>query len=205
MARVSSETRPISVGLKAEPLFAYRAFFAWWSERTHPCVRSAGILPADEHTVKLVQAKTDKQIDAARELFKEYATWLEIDLCFQNFDKELAGLPGDYAPPDGRLLLAIEDERIAGCVALRKIGDGICEMKRLFLRPEFRGKGLGRKLVEAILAEAKQIGYERMRLDTLPPKMNDAIALYRSLDFKEIEPYYRNPVPGAKFMELEWT
>ena len=162
-------------------------------------------MPADEHTVKLVQAKTDKQIDAARELFKEYATWLEIDLCFQNFDKELAGLPGDYAPPDGRLLRAIEDEYIAGCVALRKIGEGICEMKRLFLRAEFRGKGLGRKLVEAILAEAKQIGYERMRLDTLPPKMNDAIALYRSLDFREIEPYYRNPVPGANFMELELT
>ena len=166
-------------------------------------MRSAGILPVDEHTVKLVQAKTDKQIDAARELFKEYAAWLEIDLCFQNFDKELAELPGEYDMPTGRLLLAVENERIAGCVALRKIGEGLCEMKRLFLRPEFRGKGLGRKLVEAIVAEAKQIGYERMRLDTLPPKMNDAIALYRSLDFKEIEPYYRNPVPGAKFMELE--
>ena len=154
---------------------------------------------------EMVRASSDAQIEQARQLFKEYAEWLEIDLCFQNFDKELAGLPGDYAPPDGRLLLAIEDERIAGCVALRKIGEGVCEMKRLFLRPEFRGKGVGRKLVEAILAEAKEIGYERMRLDTLPPKMNDAIALYRSLDFKEIEPYYRNPVPGAKFMELELT
>ena len=200
MARLSSEARPVSVGLKAEPSFAYRAFLL---ERTHPCVRSADILSADEHPVKLVQAKTDKQIDAARELFKEYAAWLEIDLCFQNFDKELAGLPGDYAPPDGRLLLATEDDRIAGCVALRKIGEGVCEMKRLFLRPEFRGKRLGRKLVEAIISEARQIGYQRMRLDTLPPKMNDAIALYSSLGFKEIEPYYDNPVPGAKFMELE--
>ena len=154
---------------------------------------------------EIIRAQSSVDIDQARELFKEYAAWLEIDLCFQNFDKELAGLPGDYAPPDGRLLLAIEDERIAGCVALRKIGESICEMKRLFLRPEFRGKGLGRKLVEAILSEAKQIGYKRMRLDTLPPKMNDAIALYRSLDFKEIEPYYRNPVSGAKFMELELT
>ena len=97
--------------------------------------------------MKLLQAQSGNDIDQARELFKEYAAWLEIDLCFQNFDKELAGLPGDYAPPDGRLLLAIEDERIAGCVALRKIGDGICEMKRLFLRPEFRGKGRGRKRV----------------------------------------------------------
>jgi len=154
---------------------------------------------------EIIRAQSSVDIDQARELFKEYAAWLEIDLCFQNFDKELAGLPGDYAPPDGRLLLAIEDERIAGCVALRKIGESICEMKRLFLRPEFRGQGLGRNLVEAILSEAKQIGYKRMRLDTLPPKMNDAIALYRSLDFKEIEPYYRNPVPGAKFMELELT
>ena len=88
-------------------------------------------------------------------------------------------------------------------MALRKIGDGVCEIKRLFVRQEFRGKGLGRKLAEAIMRNAKQIGYERMRLDTLPPKMNDAIRLYRSLGFKEIEPYYNNPVPGAKFMELD--
>ena len=141
-------------------------------------------------------------IDSARQLFREYSTWLEIDLCFQNFEKELAELPGDYAPPDGRLLLALHDERIAGCVALRKIGEGVCEMKRLFVRPEFRGKGIGRSLIEAIIREAKEIGYERMRLDTLPPKMNDAIVLYRSYGFKEIAPYYNNPVPGAKFMEL---
>src|SRR5436309_11337316 len=107
--------------------------------------------------MEIIDGSLPERIEQARQLFEEYAGWLEIDLCFQNFDKELAGLPGDYAPPYGRLLLAIEDERIAGCVALRKIGDGICEMKRLFLRPEFRGKGVGRKLVEAIVAEAKQI------------------------------------------------
>ena len=152
---------------------------------------------------EIIQARSAGDITQARELFREYEAWLEVDLCFQSFDKELAELPGSYAPPDGRLLLAVVDERVAGCVALRKIGDGICEIKRLFLRSEFRGHGLGRKLAEEIIREAKQIGYERMRLDTLPPKMNDAIALYRALGFKEIDAYYNNPVPGAKFMELD--
>ena len=152
--------------------------------------------------MKIIRAESSKQVENARELFQEYAAWLEIDLCFQNFDKELAGLPGDYAPPNGRLLLAVQEQGVAGCIALRKIGEGICEMKRLFVREEFRGQGLGRQLVQAIIEEAKEIGYARMRLDTLPPKMHDAIALYRSLGFKEIEAYYKNPVPGAKFMEL---
>src|ERR1700730_3980011 len=152
---------------------------------------------------EIIDARSPDDIEHARQLFKEYAAWLEIDLCFQNFAKELAELPGEYAPPTGRLFLASKDTGIAGCVALRKIGEGICEIKRLFVRSEFRGQGLGRQLAEAIIQEAKQIGYERMRLDTLPPKMNDAIALYRSLGFEEIEPYYNNLVPGAKFMELK--
>ena len=151
----------------------------------------------------IAQAQSAEDIAHARELFREYEAWLEVDLCFQSFEKELAELPGKYSPPDGRLLLALDNGQVAGCAALRKIGDGICEIKRLFLRPAFRGQGLGRKLAEAVISEAKQIGYERMRLDTLPPKMNDAIALYRSLGFTEIEPYYDNPVPGAKFMELD--
>lgn len=152
---------------------------------------------------EIIQAHSADNIEHARELFKEYEAWLEVDLCFQNFERELAELPGKYAPPDGRLLLAVENGKVAGCVALRKLGEGICEIKRLFLRPQFRGMGLGRQLAELIIEEARRIGYERMRLDTLPPKMNDAIALYRSLGFKEIEPYYDNPVPGAKFMELD--
>jgi putative acetyltransferase len=152
--------------------------------------------------MELIRAESSELVDAARALFREYEAWLEIDLCFQNFETELASLPGSYAPPDGCLLLAIEDDEIAGCVALRKIGEGVCEMKRLFVRPAFRGHGLGRDLVHRLIKEAREIGYQRLRLDTLPPKMNSAIALYRSLGFREIEPYYNNPVPGAKFMEL---
>lgn len=153
--------------------------------------------------MNLVQAKTAEHVDQARELFKEYETGLGISLCFQSFEKELAELPGEYAPPDGRLLLAYDNGEPAGCVAVRKIGAGICEMKRLFVRNQFRGKGFGRSLIEAIISEAKQMGYQRMRLDTLPPKMNDAIALYRSYGFKEIPAYYDNPVRGAMFMELD--
>ena len=154
-------------------------------------------------STKIIQSQSAEEITYARELFKEYEAWLEVDLCFQSFEKELAELPGKYSPPAGRLLLAMNNGQPAGCAALRKIDHGICEIKRLFLRPQFRGQGLGRQLAEAIIREAKQIGYERMRLDTLPPKMNDAIALYCSLGFKEIGPYYDNPVPGAKFMELD--
>lgn len=152
---------------------------------------------------EIIQAHSAADITHARELFKEYEAWLEVDLCFQSFEKELAELPGKYSPPDGRLLLATNNGQLAGCAALRKIDHGICEIKRLFLRPQFRGQGLGRQVAEAIIREATRIGYQRMRLDTLPPKMNDAIALYRSLGFKEIGPYYDNPVPGAKFMELD--
>ena len=152
--------------------------------------------------IEIVPAHTPDQIEEARQLFKEYAAWLEIDLCFQNFDVELAGLPGDYAPPRGCLLLAVDGDQIAGCIALRKMADGICEMKRLFVRAAFRGKGLGRELAGNIIRNATKIGYERMRLDTLPGRMDKAIALYRELGFKEIAPYYNNPVPDAMFMEL---
>ncbi len=153
--------------------------------------------------MKLIQAQSEKDIRSVRELFEEYAAALGINLCFQNFDRELAELPGEYVPPTGRLLLAFaDDDQISGCVALRPIGDETCEMKRLYLRPDFRGQGLGRKLAQAIINEARQIGYERMRLDTLPGKMDQAIAMYRSFGFKEIPPYYDNPVEGATFMEL---
>jgi ribosomal protein S18 acetylase RimI-like enzyme len=151
--------------------------------------------------VRLTQVETLEQVEEARALFKEYEVSTGVDLCFQNFEQELASLPGDYAPPTGRLFIAYADEEIAGCVALRKVDDAVCEMKRLYVRPAFRGTGLGRTLAEHIIGEARAIGYERIRLDTLP-MMRSAIELYRSLGFQEISPYRFNPVEGTLYMEL---
>jgi len=152
--------------------------------------------------LKFIQAETATDIKQARRLFMEYAEGLGISLCFQNFEQELAELPGAYAPPDGRLLLALSDEQLAGCIGLRKLGDGVCEMKRLYVRPQFRGLGIGKALALHLIEEARRLGYAVMRLDTLPLRMNEAIKLYRFLGFREIEPYYDNPVEGALFMEL---
>jgi putative acetyltransferase len=148
------------------------------------------------------QAVTPAQIAQVRQLFLEYAKSLGFSLCFQNFDQELAGLPGDYAPPGGRLLLAELSGVAAGCVALHQFEPEICEMKRLYLRPKFRGRGLGRSLAEAIIAEARQMGYQRMRLDTVGPVMKDAVAMYRKLGFREIAPYRENPMAGTLYLEL---
>jgi putative acetyltransferase len=150
----------------------------------------------------LAQAESPVQIAQARELFLEYAQSLGFSLCFQNFDEELASLPGDYAPPAGRLLLAEYEAQLAGCVALHPLAPGICEMKRLYLRPQFRGQSLGRTLADRIIAEARQIGYQRMRLDTVEPAMKDAVAMYRKIGFTEIAPYCKNPIAGALYMEL---
>jgi GNAT superfamily N-acetyltransferase len=133
----------------------------------------------------------------------EYAQSLGVNLCFQNFEQELAGLPGHYAAPDGRLLLAEYDGQLAGCVALHQWEPGVCEMKRLYLRPSFRGKGLGRVIAETIIAEARNIGYHRMLLDTIEPLMKDAVEMYRKLGFREIAPYRPNPIAGAMYMELQ--
>jgi ribosomal protein S18 acetylase RimI-like enzyme len=146
-------------------------------------------------------ATSGAELARVRELFLEYASSLEISLCFQNFEEELASLPGAYAPPNGRLLLAQDREQALGCVAVRQLSEEVCEMKRLYVRPVARGKGLGRTLAVAILTAARQIGYARMRLDTLA-SMGPAILLYESLGFRQVPAYYSNPSDSAVFMEL---
>jgi putative acetyltransferase len=151
---------------------------------------------------KIVRAERQEQISAIRTLFREYEQFLNVDLCFQDFEKEWAQLPGRYAPPEGELLLSVVDGEWAGCAALRKIGEGVCEMKRLFVRPQYRGLGLGKALAEAIIHEAVTRGYRLMRLDTLD-FLEKAIHLYESLGFKRTRPYYSNPLPGVVYWELE--
>ena len=142
------------------------------------------------------------QLEAVRALLLDYAQSLGFSLCFQGFDEELRTLPGMYAPPRGRLLLAMEGDAPAGCVGLHEWDAQIAEMKRLYVRPAFRGRGLGRILTDAALADARALGYRSIRLDTIPTLMQPAIALYRELGFREIPPYRDNPIPGALYLEL---
>jgi GNAT superfamily N-acetyltransferase len=148
----------------------------------------------------IVRSAGDADLEAIRGLLREYVAWLGVDLSFQGFEEELAELPGEYAPPAGRLLVAESDGEPAGCVALRRIDAEICEMKRLYVAERFRGSGLGRRLAEAIVEEARGMGYRRMRLDTLP-QMGSAHRLYESMGFREIEPYRFNPIAGTRFLE----
>ncbi|MGZ4866766.1 MAG: GNAT family N-acetyltransferase [Candidatus Angelobacter sp.] len=154
----------------------------------------------------ILQAETAEYISTARELIEEYAAWLEFKLCFQGFEEEMRSLPGKYAPPAGRLLIALWDGRPAGVIALRSLEEpGLCEMKRLYVRTEFRGHQIGRVLAERIIGDAAAVGYSRMRLDTIPGKMDRAIAMYRELGFAETDPYYQTPVRQTLFMELALT
>ncbi|WP_416181122.1 GNAT family N-acetyltransferase [Chloroflexus sp.] len=148
----------------------------------------------------VMQAETPAQLELIRSLFREYAASLPIDLGYQGFEAELASLPGAYAPPRGRLLLALVANEAAGCVALRPLSETVCEMKRLYVRPPFRKAGLGRQLADHIVAEATAIGYELMRLDTLP-SMGSAIRLYEALGFTRCAPYYPTPIAETVFME----
>jgi GNAT superfamily N-acetyltransferase len=165
--------------------------------------------------MEIIPVHSPDHILAARKLFMEYAEYLGADLCFQGFQQELDGLPGDYAPPQGQLLLAIDSggaeggraagDRVAGdgavgCVAMRKLAEGVCEMKRLYVQPGHRGRGLGHTLAEAIIGEARRIGYAKMRLDSLA-SLKEAVGLYRSLGFVEVPPYCYNPLPNVVFME----
>lgn len=156
----------------------------------------------DRSQIELIKATLPEDIEQARSLFLEYGSSLGFSLCFQSFDEELKNLPGAYGSPSGRLLLARHAGHAAGCVALRRLEAGICEMKRLYVRPAHRGRSLGRMLVERIIAEARIIGYERMRLDTIESAMKDAITLYRRIGFEEIAPYSVIPIEDALWMEL---
>jgi ribosomal protein S18 acetylase RimI-like enzyme len=151
--------------------------------------------------VTIVEADDSADVEEIRRLFEEYAQSLGVDLSFQGFDEELVSLPGTYSAPGGRLLLAKDGRRAVGCVGVRPFDDGICEMKRLYVRPEARGLGVGRKLAEAAIAVGKSAGYRAMRLDTLPT-MGSAQDLYRQLGFREVAAYRYNPVPGTSFLEL---
>ncbi|MFZ0211942.1 MAG: GNAT family N-acetyltransferase [Candidatus Acidiferrales bacterium] len=152
--------------------------------------------------MRIENADVPDFIDIVRKLFREYEAHIKVDLCFQGFEKELAGLPGEYARPSGRLLLAFDGDVVAGCGALRRVEDKVCEMKRLYVRAEHQGKSIGAALARVLIEQASEAGYAWMRLDTMP-SMQKAIALYRSIGFKEISAYRFNPVPGALFLELE--
>ncbi|APW60650.1 GNAT family N-acetyltransferase [Paludisphaera borealis] len=152
---------------------------------------------------RTITRSTDpEELQTLRALFQEYVDSLGMDLRFQHFEQEFADLPGRYAPPSGCILLAMEDDQPAGCVALRPLADGACEMKRLYVRPQHRGTGLGRALAERVIQEARNIGYDRIRLDTIPSIMSGAVAMYHALGFETIAPYCDNPIPGAMFLEL---
>jgi|SRR5208282_368658 len=152
--------------------------------------------------MRIIQAASAAEIAAARNLIHEYGDSLGIDLSFQEFETELKTLPGAYTPPRGALLLALDGDEPAGCVAFRPFSAEACEMKRLWVRPRWRGLGFGRRLVEAVLTEARRAGYRAVRLDTLP-SMTAAFALYVSLGFRPISTYYESPIAGTRFLELD--
>jgi len=151
--------------------------------------------------IEIIHSATAAHIETTRRLFREYNAYLGVDLDFQGFDDELKSLPGKYAPPAGSLLLAIQGGETVGCVALRKLEEGVCEMKRLYVVPAYRGRGAGRILAEAIMREARRIGYAIMRLDTLDT-LCEAMRLYESLGFKKRSSYYHNPLDGAVYWEI---
>lgn len=152
---------------------------------------------------EIVEASSEDHIKAVKNLFLEYARWLDFPLCFQGFDEELSGLPGKYTPPEGRLYLVLDEGKYTGCIGLRRFEGKICEMKRLYVKPAYRGKGIGNALIQKITNEAKAIGYRTMRLDTIRERMRNAVTLYEKHGFLEIDAYYDNPNPHTLYMELK--
>jgi putative acetyltransferase len=154
---------------------------------------------------EIIAVINDELIAETKLLFREYEKWLNLSLCFQGFEDEVNSLPGKYAPPNGRLYIVRSSDKYCGCIALRKNENGICEMKRLYLKQESRGKGIGKALVSKIIQDAKDIGYNKMRLDTIKEKMPNAVKMYERYGFTETDPYYYNPNPHTLFMELDLT
>jgi len=152
--------------------------------------------------IEYVHVESEMHLDCIRKLFREYVASLGFELDFQDYEKEFTELPGEYAPPDGRLILALVEREPVGCIGIRKIDETTCEMKRMYVKPGFRGKGIGRRLAGIVIEEARKIGYKTMRLDIIA-SMKEAISLYRSLGFREIAPYRYNPIERATFMELK--
>jgi len=156
-----------------------------------------------DKNITIYETGYENDVSEVKSLFIEYAKSLNFDLCFQGFDEELTTLPGKYSPPEGIIYLAKLNDKIAGCIALRKLEKGVCEMKRLYVRPEFRRNGIGKLLCDKLLEKARSIGYKKMRLDTISHLMKDAVKLYKSYGFYEIPAYYKNPQEGVIYMELE--
>lgn len=152
--------------------------------------------------VTIFPAHTEPHLDTIRVLFQEYVAALGFHLSFQDVEREMSELPARYGPPEGRLLMAMLDGQVAGCVAMKRLGDGVCEMKRFYVRPAFRGHGIGLQLAQAIIAEARAAGYREMRLDTAP-SMQSAIRIYEALGFKDTAPYVFNPVEGVRYLALQ--
>ena len=157
--------------------------------------------PTEAAMPTIIRAGSPEEIAQVRALFLEYGAMPDFCVCFKGFEEEVRSLPGMYAPPEGRLLLAYVEGHTAGCVALRKMESGVCEIRRLYVRPQFRGKRLGRTLAEEIIAQAREAGYHTARLGTLPV-MREAIALYQSLGFAQVEPYKADALDGALYMQL---